>query len=94
VEVVGCLQASTPKAWRLSGAGEPIWTADPSTSSAELRATAGLPAGRRRYELIGVGVFDPNGHRNRRVAVKGVLIGPADSRLNVTSLQPAAGSCP
>jgi mono/diheme cytochrome c family protein len=94
VEVVGCLQASPPGAWVLSRAGEPAWTAEPSTSSTELRATAGLPAGRRRYELIGVGAFDPNGHRNQRVAVKGVLIGPADSRVNVTSLQPAAaGTC-
>ncbi len=94
VEVVGCLQAAAPGAWALSGAGEPHGTDAPSTSSAELRAAADLPAGHRRYHLVGVGVFDPNGHRTQRVAVKGVLIGPANSGINVTSLQPAAGACP
>jgi len=92
VQVVGCLQGAPPGAWVLSGAGEPHGTAEPSTSSTELRAAAGLPAGHRRYQLIGAEVFDPNGHRNQRVAVKGILVDPA-GRLNVTSLQPAAGAC-
>jgi hypothetical protein len=50
--------------------------------------------GNRRYQLLGVGVFDPSSHKGQKVAVKGVLIKDAgESRLNVTSLQMVAASC-
>jgi hypothetical protein len=94
VETVGCLNRSAGQRWALSRAGEAVVSPVESTSASALKAAGRTPPGNRGYDLLGVEVFDPQRAGNHRVAVKGVLIADgAGSRLNVTSLQPVAGSC-
>jgi hypothetical protein len=60
-----------------------------------LRAVAATPLGTRSYALLGVEIFRPQHAGGHKVAVKGVLIPHGEaSRLNVTSLQAVAGTCP
>jgi hypothetical protein len=94
VEVAGCLEPSPSPTWTLTKASDPIVSKVQATSSVALKAAAAKPLGNRRYQLLGVSVFDPSSHKGQKVAVKGALIKNAgESRLNVTSLQMAAASC-
>ena len=62
--------------------------------SVALKAAAAKPLGNQRYQLLGIGVFNPSSRKGQKVAVKGVLIKDAnESRLNVTSLQTVAATC-
>ncbi len=92
VEVVGCLGRSA-SGWALEQGSVAAPTSAPSTSAAALAASAAIPRGARRYELLGADAFGPQGRLAQAVAVKGILIpGPGDERINVTSLQ-AIGQC-
>jgi hypothetical protein len=65
-----------------------------AASSATLKAAEARPLGSRRYQLLGVSVFDPSSRKGEKVAVKGILIEDAkESRINVTSLQMVAPNC-
>ncbi len=91
---MGCLTQTATGGWALRDAGEPLVSALQSTSASALEAAARRPLGQRSFRLVGVEVFNPRRAGRRKVAVKGVLITAAnDSRLNVTSLQPVAGTC-
>jgi mono/diheme cytochrome c family protein len=93
-EVVGCLEPGPSPTWTLASASDPLTFKIQATSSVALKAAAAKPLGNRRYQLLGVGVFDPSSHKGQKVAVKGVLIKDAgESRLNVTSLQMVAARC-
>ena len=93
-EVVGCLQRSPVGEWMLTNAGDPSASRTQPTSSAALMAAAGRPLGNGRYRLLGVSVFNPLSDQGEKVAVKGILIkNTKESRLNVTSLQPAGAGC-
>jgi hypothetical protein len=94
VEVAGCLEPGPSPTWTLTKASDPIVSKVQATSLVALKAAAAKPLGNRRYQLLGVSVFDPSSHKGQKVAVKGALIKNAgDSRINVTSLQMAAASC-
>jgi hypothetical protein len=93
-EVVGCLEASPQGNWQLINAGDPTISEIQAASSATLKAAEARPLGSRRYQLLGVGVFDPSSRKGERVAVKGIMIKDAkESRINVTSLQTVAANC-
>ncbi len=95
VEAVGCLDAGASGTWQLANAGDPVPTQRQSTSASALRAARVLPLGSRSYRLLGGGVFAPQRLAHRKVAAKGVLItADGETRINVTSLQPIAGTCP
>jgi len=92
-EVVGCLERSSSGEWLLSHASDPSVSESQTTSSEALAAAAGRPLGDERYRLLGVGIFDPSANEGKKVAIKGILIkAGGESRLNVTSLQPAEAS--
>jgi mono/diheme cytochrome c family protein len=94
-EVVGCLDQSPSAGWALTKGSDPVASKKQTTSSAELSAAATEPLGNRSYELLGVDVFSPSNDKGQKVAVKGILINdPTQSRLNVTSLQAVASTCP
>ena len=94
-QVVGCLGQISSLEWVLSKGSEPVVSQSQATSYAELKAAATEPLGDRSYELLGVGSFSPTGDKGKKVAVKGVLIKDRkQSRLNVTSLQAVASTCP
>ncbi len=93
-EVVGCLEASPRGNWLLINASDPTISEIQAASSATLKAAEARSLGSRRYELLGVGVFDPSSRKGEKVAVKGILIDNAkESRINVTSLQMVAANC-
>jgi len=93
-EVAGCLEPGPSATWALTRASDPMVSKIQATSSVALKAAAAKPLGNRRYQLLGVGVFNPSSHKGQKVAVKGVLIKDAgESRLNVTSLQMVAATC-
>jgi Copper type II ascorbate-dependent monooxygenase, C-terminal domain len=93
-EVVGCLEAGPAKNWLLTSAGQPTASETEATSSAAVKAEEGRSLGSQRYELLGVGIFNPSSHKGEKVAVKGVLIRDSDNiRINVTSLQMVGRNC-
>jgi hypothetical protein len=54
----------------------------------ELKRESTQPLGKKQYQLVGAGVFNPSSHKGEKMAVKGVLIKDANlSRINVTSQQ-------
>ena len=94
VKTVGCLGADRSGKWLLTRAAEPVTTDSQATSAVELKGAAASPIGTQTLELLGTGVFKPQDHEGRKVAVKGVLIPAAGySRINVTSLQTLAAGC-
>jgi hypothetical protein len=94
IETSGCLKPGAGVQWTLISASVPAAATTQSTSAAELHAPS-PPPGEGVYDLLGAAVFHPQSQAHNRVAVKGVLIEDAGAeRLNVTSLQPAAGACP
>jgi hypothetical protein len=94
-EAVGCLETGAPGTWLLTNASDPIVSETQATSAAALKAAAAKPLGKQRDQLLGVGVFNPSSQERKKVAVKGVLIKDAKgNRLNVTSLQTVAPTCP
>jgi hypothetical protein len=94
VETVGCLNPGPTRSWRLERASDPVATPTQSTSASALRTAAMKPLGANAYTLLGVDVFSPLRHENRKVAIKGVLIrGTDENRLNVTSLEVLPGAC-
>ena len=93
-EVVGCLETSPRGNWLLINASVPTISEIQAASSATLKAAEARSLGSRRYELLGVGVFDPSSRKGQKVTVKGILIDNAEeSRINVTSLQMVAANC-
>jgi hypothetical protein len=93
VEVEGCLD-QTGGAWILNNATDPVMSESPATSPVALKTAEVRTPGTGRYQLLGVGSFNPSKHNQQEVRVKGVLIkNSKESRLNVTSLQTAATSC-
>ena len=93
-EVVGCLEASPAGNWLLANASQPAVSETQATSSVELKAAEARPLGSQRYQLLGVGVFNPSSHQGEKVAVKGILIKDSNEiRINVTSLQVVATNC-
>jgi hypothetical protein len=69
-------------------------TTTQGTSSTELARNSEVSLGNRRYDLVGLDVFNPRQHAGNRVVVKGVLIPSAHAeRINVTSLQSVTASC-
>ncbi len=99
-EVVGCLEPGPSNTWLLTHASEPVVSETQSTSAAALKAEAGKPLGKQRDQLLGSDVFNPSSQERKKVAVKGVLLKGVlindikGNRLNVTSLQPLAPTCP
>jgi mono/diheme cytochrome c family protein len=94
VEAIGCMKPGTAGEWSLTSASAAVGTTSQSTSAAELRETA-ASLGDGTYGLLGAAIFHPQSQGHTQVAVKGILIRDAGGeRLNVTSLQPVAGSCP
>jgi mono/diheme cytochrome c family protein len=92
-QIVGCLARNPNGMWMVTDASEPIASITQSATSASVRAAESMPLGNRIYSLVGVGVFNPNRHEGRKVAVKGVLLNGSSESINVTSLRMLADTC-
>jgi len=94
VEVLGCLEQGPSNSWMLTHASEPVVSKTQTTSSEAVKAATDRPLGNLRNLLLGVDEFRPLGEKGQKVEVKGVLIkAGTESRINVTSLQPAGSGC-
>jgi mono/diheme cytochrome c family protein len=95
VEAVGCLEERPSRVWMLTQAGPPSVSETQSTSAATVAMATEKPAGSLQYRLLGSEVFSPLLHQGQKVAIKGVLLEDSqDRRVNVTSLQTVAATCP
>ncbi len=95
VQVIGCLAHAEGNSWSLTSSTEPVRSSDPAASSPdELTAFASAPLGTQTFDLLSVYV-SPETHDGRRVEVKGFLIRlPEENRINVSSLEVVAPTCP
>ncbi len=94
VQVIGCLVKSGERTWQLARATEPALTRDRASTPAELAEAAALPLGEKTFELVSMGALGQDAQPGQRVEVKGLLYkSSSTNRVNVSSLQPAGGSC-
>jgi mono/diheme cytochrome c family protein len=96
VQVVGCLtQGPNNNAWVLTRTSDPVVTKDEAPSPGLLKTAAAKPLGDQTYQLVSVTPFKPEAHKGHKVEARGLLYrDPTDARLNLTSLQMVAESCP
>ena len=86
VAVTGCITQGQGDTWLLTGAGDPLAASSPS---------AAPKPGKNRYRLIGILELGVPDHKGHTVTVRGMVI-PAkpESRINLTSVQMVAPTCP
>ena len=100
VRVVGCLTPGEKGNWTLTAASDPVRdNAGRTTTPDELRASAAVPPGTGTFELQNLDFlpdgFTPGAYGRQKVQVKGALVRrQAGERINVTSLESVAASCP
>ena len=96
VAAVGCFESAGPDAGTLTRvpALARTRTAD-ATTPEETKRSAALPLGAQQFRLQNLADFKPDSVKGHKVQVKGVLIRQANNdRINVTSLESLAASCP
>lgn len=92
VAMTGCLRESSPGAWMLTSATDPV----PSTANAPAKADipSTPPAGRNEVRLLGVSEFNLPAHKGHTVLMKGLYIKATPvNRLNVTSVTMVSAAC-
>jgi S-disulfanyl-L-cysteine oxidoreductase SoxD len=94
VQVVGCLTPGPDNIWQLTRTTEPVVTKDQSSTADELEAADSQPLGSQTFRLVSTGTFKSALQDGRKVQAKGLLYRePAESRLNLTSLQTIGPGC-
>jgi mono/diheme cytochrome c family protein len=95
VRVAGCLTANPADgAWMLLHAIDPVRTGNPQPAAGELEAAQAWPLGPQTYRLLVSAAYAPGPLKGHRVEVRGFLIRrPAETRLNITSLETLDPSC-
>jgi hypothetical protein len=92
VSVTGCLKETTPNAWTLTNATEPVPSSANAPTAREIPATP--PVGTGTFRLIGVSEFNLPAHRDQTVIIKGLFIKATPmSRVNMTSVTTVSPSC-
>jgi len=97
VQVVGCLTQSADKSWILANGTEPVRARDSGDSSpADLKVSEAKPMGSQAFRLLDFPILGRETRKGHKVQAKGYLIRQpnSDDRLNLTSLQTLAESCP
>ena len=97
VQVVGCLTQGTNKAWMVTSGTEPTRTTESGDSpAADLKASASMALGTGAFRLLDYPALGRETRRGHKVQAKGFLIRQPNSedRINPTSLQTLAESCP
>jgi mono/diheme cytochrome c family protein len=95
VRVIGCLDTNASDgAWMLLNSTDPIRTGNPQPAAGELEVAGSWPLGPKTYRLLVSAAYKPDTHKRHRVEVRGFLIRrPAETRLNITSLETLDPSC-
>jgi mono/diheme cytochrome c family protein len=96
VEIVGCLTPGPNNTWLLTNTTEPVATREESTTPAGLTEAAARPAGVETYVLSNVTPgFGAPAHPGHKMQARGLLYRDGTARrLNLTSLQMLAPTCP
>jgi S-disulfanyl-L-cysteine oxidoreductase SoxD len=95
VQVVGCLAQGTNNGWVLTNTTEPVVTRQEEPTPTAIKDAQAKPLGSQTFQLISVTPFKPDSHKGQRVEARGLIYrDPNDARLNLTSLQTVAPSCP
>jgi mono/diheme cytochrome c family protein len=93
VQTVGCL-VQRDSEWVLIHGAHPSRSGHPRPSPEEPLADADRPLGGTTFSLIVSAAFDLSPSLGKKVEARGFLIRrPAESRINVTSLEPIGPSC-
>lgn len=90
VSVTGCVTPGPGGTWLLTSAGNPVVLKD----NRALASTRPVTTGKNRYKLIGIMELDVPSHKGHTVTVKGLLVLAEEKRINVTSVQHVAPTCP
>jgi hypothetical protein len=94
VEVVGCL-SQTGDNWVLTNASDPATATTSFTTPEAVKAAVEKPLGTGKIRLLGTGPFSPDGHKGHKMVVRGLLIrSGSETRINLTSFQMVAETCP
>jgi len=95
VQVVGCLtRRESDAAWLLTSTTEPARAGHPQPTADEPLADPSRPLGSVTFSLIVSPAFDPASNVGKKVEARGFLIRrSAESRINLTSLQPLDSRC-
>jgi len=95
VETVGCLVEGPSNGWTLTNASEPLTSKDQPPTPQELKDAGSRPLGSDSYLLVSVIPFKPGAYKGNKIEAKGLLYRmPNENRLDVTSLEMIASSCP
>ena len=101
VLVVGCLASAANNTWTLNNATEAVRNRTPAeTNPEELKTSGSVGLGTQTFRLQNFEYvrpdFSPEPYKGQKVQVKGTLIQQANNstRINVTSLETLAPSCP
>jgi mono/diheme cytochrome c family protein len=94
VQVVGCLEKSSGRAWMLTKASEPSVTREDQASASSIQLSAAQPLGTGAFILVSASAFKPEMHSGQKMEARGLLYrDPGGNRLNLTSLQPLGAAC-
>jgi len=94
VEAVGCLSQAGAD-WILTNASDAAVSTTTFTTPEAVKAAAGKPLSTQQYRLLGTSPFSPDRHKGHKLVVKGLLIkSGSETRINVTSFQMLAETCP
>jgi hypothetical protein len=99
IRAVGCLGLTSPGAWDLSRASEPVRTRNPEEIQPdELKTAASQPLGSLTFKLpkldFAIPGIKPGDLKGHKVLVKGVLYRQTnDEHLNVTAISSLAAEC-
>jgi mono/diheme cytochrome c family protein len=95
VRVVGCLAGNASDgSWTLNHSTDPVRTGNPQPAAGERENAEASPLGPRTYVLLVSAAYAPAPLNGHKVEVRGFLIRrPAETRLNITSLEALAPSC-
>ncbi len=95
VQIVGCLAADRPGAWKLVKATEPTVTRDSAPNAAALKTAESKALGRQTFGLVSVDAATKSGSLNgRKVEARGLLYRDgAYADINLTSIRPVGSDC-
>jgi mono/diheme cytochrome c family protein len=95
VQVVGCVTADRPGAWKLINASEPAVTRENAPSAAALKTAEGKALGRQTFGLVSLDAATKSGALNgRKVEARGLLYRDGSfADINLTSIRPVGSDC-
>ena len=95
VQVVGCVAADRPGAWKLINASEPAVTRENTPNAAALKTAENKALGRQTFGLVSIDAATKTGTLNgRKVEARGLLYRDGSyADINLTSIRSVGSDC-